>query len=417
MKFLPDPKFVEIALVTLAFSTYFLGRLAGISTYFLDGLVIFVWGFVIALHLWRTRKSTGEARVHRRDRNDFLTLLNLAPAPIVAYGKRGRILFHNEAFRNVFIRNSMNRDENATLAGLFAGTSLLDVYDNLISKRILTHTSLLEWRGVRGGVKTYKVLSQSLLGRACVFLFHETTEITEARRKEQAFVADASHELKTPLALMKGAVDWMELSSRFERSKEWEILKRNLYRMSRLVADLLDLAHVDSDASQTEKICLHGCLEELVDEISRRDQRHGYELRATEEARKALVSMPPLAVEQVIRNLLENAERYALPDTNLEIDLYCDANNNDLILDIDDSGPGIEPQHFAHVFDRFYRLDQHRNRANGGTGLGLALVKARVEAAEGQVVLLASARGGSLFRVRLPRANPWAAAVTGVSSS
>lgn len=222
---------------------------------------------------------------------------------------------------------------------------------------------------------------------------------------QRQFVADASHELRTPLTIMRGQLDVLATGLDGEDGvteirRVQRLLQAELARVTRLVDDLLLLAQSDrADFLRPERIEL----DELVTEIW-----DGLSLTATRDFQ--IAALTPVAVvadpdrlAQALRNLARNAIAHTRePDGIVRIEL---AVTDELVhLTVSDDGPGIPPQARERVFERFYRTDPARSRAEGGAGLGLAIVRAIVEAHQGTIRVTQSELGGARFEVELPRA-------------
>jgi two-component system, OmpR family, sensor kinase len=218
------------------------------------------------------------------------------------------------------------------------------------------------------------------------------------------FVADASHELRTPISVIRGEAD--VALSRERPATEYKaslstILEESRH-LSKLVDDLLNLARADSGYVQLQNQEFY--LNELLTECCR-------SVRKLAEARKLTLNCLPAAdlqyrgdeqlLRRLILNLLDNAIRYT-PEGGL-ITVALEANPEGVRIRVADTGIGIPPEHMSQVFERFYRADEARSRTAGGAGLGLPIVKWIAEAHRG-IVECASAPGvGSTFTVTLPR--------------
>jgi two-component system phosphate regulon sensor histidine kinase PhoR len=240
-------------------------------------------------------------------------------------------------------------------------------------------------------------------GRALLVL----RDLTGARRMEAVrrdFIANASHELRTPVAAIAGAAETL-LSGRLaeeDARKFLEMISRHADRLNRLTRDLLDLSRLEAGEFRTAlgavellPLC-ESCLELVRDRAKEKDLALGFDgpqyLRARADRR---------ALEQMLVNLLDNAVKYR--PRGGRVTLLADGAGSHVLLSVIDSGPGIEPRHQPRIFERFYRVDGGRSRDAGGTGLGLAIVKhlALVQNGEAGVE---SGSGGSRFWIRLPAA-------------
>jgi len=223
-------------------------------------------------------------------------------------------------------------------------------------------------------------------------------EASEAKLRR--FVADASHELRTPLAAVRA---YAELFTRgaAERPDDLERsmtgISRESERMSVLVEDLLLLAHLDEgrplELGPVE-------LDEVVGEAVEAARTIEPDRPVAAELEPTVVAGDRDRLRQVVDNLLSNVRSHTPPEAPLIINLSRE--NGSAVLVVADSGPGMETDQLAHVFERFYRADPSRARASGGAGLGLAIVAAVVEAHGGTVDAESTPGDGTVFRVRLP---------------
>jgi len=227
----------------------------------------------------------------------------------------------------------------------------------------------------------------------------------EARERSEAlvrrFAADASHELKSPLTVVAGYLDVLRRGGSGDGDqldRALEGMRKETDRMSRLVGDLVTLAHLEaSGAARHDEIDLAPLVRELREEGQIRSAAHEFELQAPE---VLLVRADVEGVRHAMRNLLDNAIRHTPPGGTITLGLK--RNGSIASISIADTGEGIEPQHLPHVFNRFYRVDAARARSEGSAGLGLAITKAIAEANGGSVAVESEAGKGSVFTLRLP---------------
>ena len=223
--------------------------------------------------------------------------------------------------------------------------------------------------------------------------------LERASSRQRAFVSDASHELRSPVSTIRAE---LEVAAADADRADWpEVAERTLgetERLSRLVDDLLALARLDEAQGPPKRAPVD--LDDLVLEEGMRTHRVPVRTAGVSAGR---VAGDARQLTQVVRNLVDNAQRHAA--TQVAITLRRDG--DDLILVVDDDGPGIPESEREHVFDRFTRLDEARGRAEGGAGLGLAVVRRAVEHHGGTVSVVdgaieAGGLGGARFVVRLP---------------
>jgi two-component system phosphate regulon sensor histidine kinase PhoR len=230
--------------------------------------------------------------------------------------------------------------------------------------------------------------------------------MTEEKRLENVrrdFIANASHELRTPVAAITGAVETLLSSGKLLDSAARgfvEMIARHADRLSRLTRELLDLSRLERGEFQVELGPLElaplvaASLELVRGRADAKRIKLGFDgppgLRAIADRR---------ALEQILTNLLDNAVKFT-PEGG-RVTVLADGTGPSVVLSVLDTGPGIEPRHRGRLFERFYRVDTGRARENGGTGLGLAIVKHLAQVQHGEVGV-ESGQGGSRFWVKLP---------------
>jgi two-component system sensor histidine kinase SenX3 len=231
------------------------------------------------------------------------------------------------------------------------------------------------------------------------------TDVTDARRIETVrrdFVANASHELKTPAASIQAAAETLravadddpEAVARFAAQ-----LEREARRLSRIVADLLDLSRLESGSELTEHVRIDAIVREEAERFD--DAGHEAGVRVSVRApQPATVAGAARDLSLLVRNLIDNAVRYTPTGGAVEIEV--DAHDEEATLSVWDTGVGIPARDLPRVFERFYRVDRARSRETGGTGLGLSIVRHVAENHGGSVEVTSELGTGSTFTVRLP---------------
>jgi signal transduction histidine kinase len=218
--------------------------------------------------------------------------------------------------------------------------------------------------------------------------------LERASARQRAFVSDASHELRSPVSTIRTE---LEVASADPGNADWpEVAHRTLGetdRLSRLVDDLLALARIEEAQGLARRAPVD--LDDLVLEESTRTHRVPVRTAGVSAGR---VAGDERQLTQVVRNLVDNAQRHAAT----QVALALRHEGDELVLLVDDDGPGIAEADRERVFDRFTRIDEARGRASGGAGLGLAVVRRVVEHHGGTVTVADSDLGGARFVVRLP---------------
>jgi len=246
----------------------------------------------------------------------------------------------------------------------------------------------------------------SSLPQAVLIVFQDVTDVRNLEATRREFIANVSHEFRTPLAIIKGYVETlldgaMEEPEMAERSLE--AIQRNVQRLTLLIDDLLSISKMESRARllELDSANLHDLmlrvLENLAPTISETKVR--IQIEWPEDAR--IVQVDSRRMEQVYLNLLTNALRYG-DSGDLVLSITAKRNDSHLTIAIADNGPGIPLSAQPFVFDRFYRVHKDRSRDGGGTGLGLSIVKNIILAHGGTISVDSTPGQGATFHIRLP---------------
>jgi len=234
-----------------------------------------------------------------------------------------------------------------------------------------------------------------------VVILHDVTEFRALEKTKRDFVVNVSHELKTPLTAIKGFVETMEPRADGENRPYLEIIRRNTDRLIAIVEDLLVLSELESPGKKLvkEPVAVGPIAENILKLFERRAAEKGIGLRL--EAPPGLPPVPadPVQLEGLLLNIVDNAVKYTEKGS---VVVRLSAAEGRFLVEVVDTGIGIDADHQPHVFERFYVADKSRSKKLGGTGLGLAIVK-HIALAHGGTISLKSRIGeGSTFSVSLP---------------
>jgi two-component system phosphate regulon sensor histidine kinase PhoR len=242
--------------------------------------------------------------------------------------------------------------------------------------------------------------------------FHDLTPLRRVEEMRADFVANASHELRTPLATLSGFIDTLQGPARDDpaaRERFLAIMQAQANRMARLIDDLLSLsrielnAHVQPDTS----VDLAAIVRQVADSLQTLARDRGVEVATSAPAGALTVLGDRDELIRVLENLVENALKYAASGKRVEIALARGpgaGGRQEARVSVRDYGPGIAPEHLPRLTERFYRVDVSESRAQGGTGLGLALVKHILNRHGGRLTIESVAGQGATFTVHLPLA-------------
>jgi two-component system phosphate regulon sensor histidine kinase PhoR len=239
--------------------------------------------------------------------------------------------------------------------------------------------------------------------RGAVAVFHDMTDLRHLETVRRDFVANASHEIKTPLTAIRGFAETLLSSELPPRDAKGylEIILRHSERLSRLVEDLLELSRLESGkvTLEPEELDLAALAAKLCRELEPRLRERGISVRIRAEGAPHAYA-DARAVEQILENLLDNALKYSDPGKEIEVCVTGQPPN--VRVSVVDQGVGIREADRARIFERFYRVDRARTPELGGTGLGLAIVKHLVQASGGEVFVESLPGVGSTFAFTLP---------------
>jgi two-component system, OmpR family, phosphate regulon sensor histidine kinase PhoR len=257
---------------------------------------------------------------------------------------------------------------------------------------------------------------QGAAGDGVVLVLHDTTELRRLERLRQEFVANVSHELKTPLSVIQGCVETL-LDGAVEDAEHCgpflERIADQTGRLHHLILDLLSLARIEAgtEAFVFTAVSVPQAVAACVERHRVQAEEKHQHLQASANGKSAESATSEdaaawadeEAVRQILDNLVDNAVKYTPPGGTIHIGWQTE--DGQVVLEVADSGIGIPEPDLPRIFERFYRVDKARSRQLGGTGLGLSIVKHLVQAMHGSVAASSVQGKGATFVVRLPRAD------------
>jgi two-component system phosphate regulon sensor histidine kinase PhoR len=239
-----------------------------------------------------------------------------------------------------------------------------------------------------------------------VIVLNDVTEYHLLERVRRDFVANVSHELKTPIASIKGFVETLldgALDDRDDAVRFLGIVAAQADRLNSIIEDLLSLSKIERSEEAAdlplETTPIKRVLEAAIDDCRPQAAERRIDVRLTcDESIQAVINSPLL--EQAVVNLLDNAIKYSDPGSPVSI--VAEQTPGEVTIAVSDQGCGVEPEHLPRLFERFYRVDKARSRKLGGTGLGLSIVKHIVQAHRGHITVASAFGEGSTFTIHLP---------------
>ena len=244
-----------------------------------------------------------------------------------------------------------------------------------------------------------------------LLVLHDVTRLRELESVRREFVANVSHEFRTPLSIINGYLETLEEGGvgREMLRKSISVMRRHADRLNRLIEDLLTISRMEEKGVRLETAStdVAGLLSSVVSRLDPEIRQRGAEVRLDIESGLPSLTIDSYRMEQAFSNLLANALRHGSPagsTRGVRVTVAMRREGPDLAISFSDDGPGIPFQDQEHLFERFYRVGGDRARQTGGTGLGLSIVKHVVQAHGGRVGLRSRPGEGSTFTIHLPLA-------------
>jgi len=337
---------------------------------------------------WDRRRESGPHEPNLPPRDLFAELLEHAPVMALLLEAQNRVVGANEAARTFF-----EIEQSRLPASLVEVTLESRLFDVVRLGRPQAEAQLVHHRAT--------VLSQLVPGRREGETLMFLTDITELRRLStvrQEFVANLVHELKTPITSLRlTAESLMGDPLPKDRKRFAERLVREADLMSKIIDNLRQLGDIEMGTMAVDDSEF-----DLAELVHQSVVRLGIDRTVNTTIDEGLVittDRPKLA--QALGNLLDNAAKFSPPGT--AIDVHAEVIGSEVVLSVRDRGPGISPEHWSRVFERFYKVDRARPREAGGFGLGLAITKHLVQVLGGRIWTQTAHDGGQVFTIALPR--------------
>jgi two-component system phosphate regulon sensor histidine kinase PhoR len=239
---------------------------------------------------------------------------------------------------------------------------------------------------------------------------HDLTPLRRVEEMRADFIANASHELRTPLAALSGFIETLRGSAREDpaaRERFLAIMQAQANRMARLIDDLLSLSRIELNAHlrPDKQVNLVAIIRQVADSLQTLARDRGVDIGVKAQADRIVVLGDRDELMRVFENLIENALKYAASGKKIDIVLAIEPGTKigaEALVGVRDYGPGIAPEHLPRLTERFYRVDVSESRAQGGTGLGLALVKHILNRHGGRLTIESVDGKGATFTAHLP---------------
>src|ERR1700722_9373815 len=354
-------------------------------------------------------------RVAISERGDDFLRAGVAglPDPVVALDRDGRVLALNDRARA--LAPALRQGEPVAFA--LRMPELIEAIGRAAAegeeKRVVYYERVPHERWFETIVMPVKREPLAAVPDLVLMTFHDLTPLRRVEEMRADFVANASHELRTPLAALLGFIETLQGSAREDakaRERFLAIMQEQARRMARLIDDLLSLSRIELNAHRRPDTPadLVPIVRQVADGLETLARDRGVSLHI--DAGNALaVHGDHDELVRVFENLVENALKYGAAGRRVDVKLGLGASADgepEALVSVRNYGPGIAPKHLPRLTERFYRVDVGESRAQGGTGLGLALVKHILNRHRGRLTIDSAPGAGATFTVHLPTAVP-----------
>lgn len=355
----------------------------------------------------RERRQTGEkVRALELEIRQAQAILESMAEGVCALDGAGRIVWLNRSAEALF---GVRADEakGKRLTDIFRQPDLEEAIAETLSSRQPSSREAQAFGPSEQAIRFQAAPCEGFQDQAAVVVVaQDVTEIRKLERLRRDFVANVSHELKTPLTSIKGLVETLlngALEDASNNRRFVTLIDEDATRLSRLIDDLLELSQVESKgvSLRTQPVDLRNLLEGLATRF--RNQAEAQQVRLEMEIPQQLPAVlgDPDKLRQVFVNLMDNAIKFNRPQGKVSVCARISI-PSEIAVAVSDTGAGIPEVDLPRIFERFYRVDKARSRELGGTGLGLAIVKHLVELHHGRITVASRLGEGTTITVFLP---------------
>ncbi len=339
-------------------------------------------------------------------RNETEAIFNNMSEGLLAINSNRQLININNAAADIFnidVENALKHD----IAVVIRKAELIDFVQHTFQSSFSTETEIT----VPGKTDRHLLIhgakyEQKGEETGVIIVVADITRLKRLENLRKEFVANVSHELKTPITAIRGFVETLQdgaIDDKEQAAKFLDIIARQSERMHALIEDLLSLSRLEHNNSANEitfdDVNIADMLNDITEMFNSRLAERNISVNIDCEDNLSIRANKALLI-QAVSNLLDNAIKYS-PE-NDSIDLFTDIDDNELFLNVRDNGCGIPSDHHDRLFERFYVVDKSRSRKLGGTGLGLAIVKHIARVHNGNVTVNSTAGKGSTFTIIIP---------------
>lgn len=352
------------------------------------------------------RNLQGMVKANEIQQGRLSALIENMGSGLLLIDSKGQIILLNRTFKEVFHVESSDYIDK-----LYYQVIEHKEISELIEEIVMTEQKIKRQLHLPIGIERrhFEVYGVPILGvneewKGILLVFHDITEIKKLEQVRKDFVANVSHELKTPITSIKGFTETLLDGAKEDKETLDQFLKIVLEesdRLQSLILDLLELSKIEQQGFvlSIRKMNLVQLLQELIIILRRKAEKKGIELVFEGTEKEILIEADYDRLKQVFINIISNAISYTLIGGKVAISIA--ESQKSVSVSIKDTGIGIAQEEIPRIFERFYRVDKARSRDSGGTGLGLAIVKHLIEAHHGKISVKSTVGEGTMFTIEL----------------
>lgn len=340
-------------------------------------------------------------------RNQLSTLIENMESGLLLIDDRGFLIMVNRSFKKYFHLEN-KRLIRKRYHEAIPHPEVIDIIEEVFMTEQNVRRQLLLPLGIER--KHFEVSGAPIIGtnaewKGILIVFHDITSLKKLEQMRKDFVANVSHELKTPITSIKGFTETLldgALEDKEALKMFLNIILKESERMQTLVMDLLELSKIEQKGISLNitKLSVDEVIKEVIPSLQNRFEAKQIDLSLQLE-KDLWIDGDVSRLKQVFVNLMTNAILYTQEGGRIEVRAF--DKEDQVIVEVEDNGIGMNPEELPRIFERFYRIDKARSRNSGGTGLGLAIVKHIIEAHDGEIFVKSKANEGTTFTVSLKK--------------
>ncbi|MDB9905094.1 ATP-binding protein [Oceanospirillaceae bacterium] len=351
--------------------------------------------------------SARRFNIIKTERDQLSTILKSMNEGVITVNDKGLITHVNRAACRI-LRTSGERCLGQSLQDMDASNNLNQAFIQCQQEQASVEKSIqLDGYTFARHYRLHVTLLKHSDQADAILVLQDTTDVQRMDKMRADFVANASHELKTPITAIRGFAETLIEDEAIERQTQQRFIRKihgQSIRLSDLVSELLALSRLESnDAAFNTQVDLQQIVQRVCDNLQAVAQGHQVILDLDTEGQPIILLGDENALSQMVTNLVDNAIKYTPAMGHVHVVIKVDAST--ALLSIKDDGIGIDEANQERIFERFYRVDKARSQSLGGTGLGLAIVKHIVQSHKGSLKLKSKLNQGSTFVIKIPLAS------------